>query len=616
MMPLNERLSPISTLARQCQVSFEHCLRDTLGFDLQRYSAIEDEMARFSIWSSNMSIFASWKDCLDYRVQGVPETQELILSILEILREQIEECICLSERLAEPPFPNEIQTSDLIQGDFERIFNSISSRIRLLHEISSTVRTATRKSPDVKAITSFQMNDDNGDNIEDIVRKYFTVKFRDDYPESSDIICDRLVTTMILRRKRVLYRRSRYTPNPTKSAQTSMESEIETPVVNTQKENEEQKVSNQDIEVAPEPSKGPLVVPSATTFASHISQRAPSAVPSVNSADSESHEELIFPPRPVPNHGLTEVTCPYCLDTLSNLEMSNDEEWRSHILEDLDSFVCLFDHCDEPNVLYRHSEEWLLHMRKHVRRWRCSTKFHGVIDFNSRHEYEIHVKQSHKKIYSSTQLDILAERSMHSSGPLLDTCPLCGTKVDLINDMIHHLRSLALESLYSEYDDPNYSFGSYNDQSIKSRSIVNNLLDQSRISLNLSPPPRPSPRPPGNNAPLFSYQNAFPASGLPALNYNGLDNRQENSQDFIEEHTALSKQPAFLPVYSLPQDSTENSKDVYRHKQPVPHYERRIYCPFDGCTKSHNDEENFARHARNIHLATQSQIDEVLKRIQ
>ncbi|KAI1388242.1 uncharacterized protein F4822DRAFT_239662 [Hypoxylon trugodes] len=90
-MSLSERAVPISALARQCFISFERCLRGTSAIDPQRYSTVEDQMARFSIWTSNMAVFANGKACINHRVREAPEILRLILGILEVLQGRLEE---------------------------------------------------------------------------------------------------------------------------------------------------------------------------------------------------------------------------------------------------------------------------------------------------------------------------------------------------------------------------------------------------------------------------------------------------------------------------------------------------------------------------------------------
>ncbi|KAI0843296.1 fungal-specific transcription factor domain-containing protein [Hypoxylon sp. FL0890] len=135
-------------------------------------------------------------------------------------------------------------------------------------------------------------------------------------------------------------------------------------------------------------------------------------------------------------------------------------------------------------------------MRKHAQRWRCSAKSHGVQRFGSREEFENHMKESHKKHYTSAQLDLLAERGMRSLGPLFEACPLCGGKEDtednaisgsLIDHIVGHLRSLALKSLppyYRENDDG--SSNSHDDESVKSRSTIRKVLEEDNSLLHFS----------------------------------------------------------------------------------------------------------------------------------
>ncbi|KAI1388241.1 uncharacterized protein F4822DRAFT_428863 [Hypoxylon trugodes] len=243
----------------------------------------------------------------------------------------------------------------------------------------------------------------------------------------------------------------------------------------------------------------------ATTLVPQIFQRAsaPSVVSHVKSVDLGSHEDLVYPPRPGDaSRNLAEATCPYCLYVLSSLEISGEARWRKHILGDLDALVCLFGPCDEPNVLYKHSRDWLQHMRKHTRRWRCSAKVHGILEFNSCEEFENHMRSGHGKQYTSAQLGLLAEKAMRSSGPLFEVCPLCGGEDDegsnldsgdLIDHIVVHLRTLALKSLPPHYgDDDNASSNTHDNESTKSRNTVKIFLNEYDVSFS-SPSRSPVP---------------------------------------------------------------------------------------------------------------------------
>ncbi|KAI1095380.1 hypothetical protein F5B19DRAFT_342151 [Rostrohypoxylon terebratum] len=331
-MSLSERHAPISEHAGQCLVSFGQCLKSTVSFDGQRYLNIQDEMARFSIWASNMAVFSDGGDCMDHRVRKASEVQRLVLSVLETLRRWIEE----------------LKFSTSTQGEFERIANGISSKVSLLHELSNTIRKASRESQDIKAMSSFQLMDE-GMNIEDFLKGRFTHYLQDRFGESTDAIRNRLATTMVMRWKRVKFRRLRYSRNPIWPSQPAGKPSIEIPRP----------------EVT-EPTTTPRTystVQTATTLVPRNFQKA-SALSSVSCVRSVDVKKLCFPPRPEAlSLGVTEVTCQYCLYVLPVSEISDEAKWQSHIVNDLDAYVCLFDPCDEPNTLYRHSKDWLLHMR-------------------------------------------------------------------------------------------------------------------------------------------------------------------------------------------------------------------------------------------------------------
>ncbi|KAI1106795.1 hypothetical protein F4804DRAFT_329989 [Jackrogersella minutella] len=351
-----------------------------------------------------MAVFANGKICMDRRVREAPKIQRLVLGILEVLQGRIEECIRLVEHLINPSCPIEMRVSVLAKGDLERAADEISSEIGLLHELSNTIRKASKESQNLKVATSLRMTDDEGNDIEDILRGYHIHYLQDRFPKSADSIRNRLTVTMILRHKRILYRRSRYSGNLIKSSTPVLKPNIETLNIAPQQEAQEQGLSSQSIQ--PEsvaPSRICSTVQSATTLAPQAFQRAsaPSIVSHVESVDLRSHENLVLPPCPGnPNQHMIEVTCPYCFNILSSHEANNEAGWMKHVLNYLDALVCLFDPCDEPEVLYAHSKDWLHPMCKHAQRWRCSAKVHGVENFSSREEYEIRMRDDHGKHYN------------------------------------------------------------------------------------------------------------------------------------------------------------------------------------------------------------------------
>jgi hypothetical protein len=121
-------------------------------------------------------------------------------------------------------------------------------------------------------------------------------------------------------------------------------------------------------------------------------------------------------------------------------------------MTDLDPYICLTETCDRPNEMYKRSDDWLRHTRKHFLRWRCASKAHDNILFDTKDDYISHMKSHHRKTITDRQIAILADMCLHMIGPLFEICPLCAIKEQdakgsLQEHIADHLQSLALESL-------------------------------------------------------------------------------------------------------------------------------------------------------------------------
>ena len=120
--------------------------------------------------------------------------------------------------------------------------------------------------------------------------------------------------------------------------------------------------------------------------------------------------------------------------------------------------MCLFEECNEPEVIYKHSDHWLKHMRQHTLRWYCNAKSHGVQKFDDQLDYEDHMRESHEGAFTESQLPLLVKQSARTTGPMFQSCPFCGEdhalNMGCLDDhIVGHLRHLALKSLPPAEDD-------------------------------------------------------------------------------------------------------------------------------------------------------------------
>ncbi|KAL4781274.1 hypothetical protein BJX76DRAFT_335882 [Aspergillus varians] len=508
----------ISECANICLESFNGCLAH-FGLLLPReQSAIEDQLGRFSIWAHNIGVFAPTRGSLDYRLRDASDIQRLMRRLLRTLNDHVQRYVShLSLIRAAGESMSGAATP--ATGVLDSLINDMADEITLMHQLSNTIRKASREGQNIKAATAFVIRDEDGNDIDQVFMDLFALGIiQRRFPGCNEAIQKRLAAAMLLRRKRILYRRSRHWKS--------------LPQVSSAPKKAIPSLEGGDVgnlaEISLPQQPAPTVAltrrttgseaATATTLNMDNWKRAstPSIISRPNTIHWSHHEDVDFPPAPLgpirrrlkalkdrhvaeyyhrlnelPNHlvsssedfysitsqlqddldskvesdrlacnsGNMEVACPYCCCSLSSSIVTNMIKWIDHVKYDLDPYVCLFDTCDGPHELYNHSEDWLNHMRQHNLRWRCGAKSHGVLVFHARDEYEEHMRTSHKS--TKSQLTILAERSSRSSGPLFQFCPLCGQSPDtgLEDHVASHLRYLALKSLPFTDDQEEGSLG-------------------------------------------------------------------------------------------------------------------------------------------------------------
>lgn len=106
-------------------------------------------------------------------------------------------------------------------GDFQNAVESMAREIALLHDLTGTIRRASEKANGVEEAVSFRIKDENGNNIEGRLANHFATNIRHQFPRLSKIIRLRLAETMVHRRRRIIYKRWRYSKDPTRTGMCS-----------------------------------------------------------------------------------------------------------------------------------------------------------------------------------------------------------------------------------------------------------------------------------------------------------------------------------------------------------------------------------------------------------
>ncbi|KAI8712719.1 C3H1-type domain-containing protein [Fusarium sp. LHS14.1] len=482
----------IAASANQCLESFQQCLFSASSVHPREVSMVEDQLARFSSWASSIGVFAPGSASMDHRLRYASEVQSVVTGLLESLNYRVQTCSKALAQLVEP------STTDVFTATNDRLgqsFLDIAAEITRLNKISNTIRRASKDTQVLKA-SNFQIKDDEGENTEPLLLSHFEHHIGDWFPGISETIRQRLARAMLLRRKRILYRRHRQGDSSIRSEKAISQTSVTLPNAQPGAGSSLQTMSKKKSEKAainrPASKVAPSQVKSATTLAPEkfkMVSSSPSVVSASKTIASGKHQVLTYPPAPgfaakrryeklksqriveaaeSTEHNLQEllesdlraigeIICPYCLYALPASEVFDERKWQNHVKNDLDPYVCLFEDCDQPDVLYTHSDEWLGHLHQHGKVWRCSSH-REMGPFSTLEDYMKHMREVHDTKLNDRQLRVVANRNSRKSSKLFSSCPLCGrveSEVDgrLEDHLAGHLRSLALKSLPSYQDE-------------------------------------------------------------------------------------------------------------------------------------------------------------------
>jgi hypothetical protein len=216
----------------------------------------------------------------------------------------------------------------------EDILRSIHETIDWLHRLSNLVRKASVATQNERA-AAFVLRDEVGSDITDSLRTFYKAIIRRESRNIDDALVDRLAQTMILRRKRILYRRSRQTrwimqqvddsrraldilptqtPHPSQDHAGSQDGE-ETASSNTNPPANEHREASSMLTVT--------VVDRET----YLKQATPSRISRATSAPFQPSEKLLVPPRPRAAGQGKEFVCDYCCLILSSDQVSDHDKW-------------------------------------------------------------------------------------------------------------------------------------------------------------------------------------------------------------------------------------------------------------------------------------------------
>jgi len=333
-----------TSISQICVAVFEQCLADAEAIHPRERSLIEDQRSRFLVWAGNIGALSSTRASLDHRLREAPEVLEIILALLASLEKGLGECRRILASLGPPCGQSVGSPLEPVHHDLSRILGQIECDIDLLNKFSNTIRRASKAAQHQRA-DKRKILDDDGTDIETHLLEIFE---RSLHPAIGDIIRWRLARAMVLRRKRILYRRSRQQMIRSHARAVTIPDLVlkSAPGSPTPPGNTPPLPGPINIATLVVPTT-PSQVPSATTLRPEGYKKAttPSVVSQARSIFVGKHASLPFPPLPyrasqyLKGKGsgeksenqappIGDVTCQFCFQILPIGDVVNDNSWR------------------------------------------------------------------------------------------------------------------------------------------------------------------------------------------------------------------------------------------------------------------------------------------------
>ncbi|KAF7553488.1 hypothetical protein G7Z17_g3626 [Cylindrodendrum hubeiense] len=435
-LEVSEQQMTIAAAAQLCLGGFQECLHLSSPLHPRDCSLVEDQIARFSSWTSSIGVFSRGRASMDHRLREAPEVRDAVIDLLETLGDSIQDASSVLQEMASSQSgkPDIALAGTNVAGSPQEKLKGVAiapiedlecspaktiSKPKIEFPQSQQQITTSTELPNQPAETSTNIDFGKGKSTVQSVVFSATTLAAGDYKKASTPSVISATKTVALD----VHEELSFPPSPNGRIRKKYKALL--------------KLRDKD--------NLKLQAFLDGKYAGNISEL--NLEPSIQTLDEVWHSC---------NVAIAEVICPFCLYALPGLSVDNEKKWKAHLTNDLDAYVCLFDDCDKPEALYNHSSDWLDHMHAHTLRWRCNSKSHGSLVFPLKEQYLDHMRQAHTASFTEPQLRVLAERNGRPIGPMFDFCPICGTDevtTSLKEHIVGHLRLLALKSLPAYEDE-------------------------------------------------------------------------------------------------------------------------------------------------------------------
>ncbi|KAF5988821.1 ankyrin repeat domain-containing protein [Fusarium bulbicola] len=399
---LQDDLGPtIAEHATQCQSLFQKYM--AIPEIVPDPTIIDDQLARFSLWVSNMDVYGPPNVSLDYRLRFSPTAADIIHQLLDIIGDTLLSCHTNSEitRRGNDGASDSDSDADPAEENIAKITETIGGTLTRLVRLSNAVRKSA-KANRARKIENYK-NDEVANKAIDELRLYTKCYIQFRFPEATETLRAALVEANALRLRRLCYQRTHR-----RRIDLSIQKPNATPAaVQLPKTTGIPQVARFGPNVLPTSfatNKMPAAVPAPATNATTARQTAVAALytkPTTEIPGAKSvlvNNKLTFPPMPPTQE------CPYCGVIVEFKNTSRSLLWQNHVIGDLEPFICVFSSCLERCLhgngnspfTFETSKAWSSHMQTaHGSTWECRAPSHSPIVFHQECQYQKHSIKEH-----------------------------------------------------------------------------------------------------------------------------------------------------------------------------------------------------------------------------
>ncbi|KAK4203637.1 hypothetical protein QBC40DRAFT_219216 [Triangularia verruculosa] len=444
-------MESISSKVRHCIASFQQ-LRAALdqsdhGLDDNAFTPLEldDKLARFKVWTSNVGAHRTGQSSLEYRLRDASNIRKQVLNLLTDLAASLDDggSICSGEMI---PWEEEITPEKRLETlglvsihddggglDFtptSALENDETELAQISSDISEILDCLFRLSISIRNPAPHDRLKERAPLPVFAMLPFDVQHVRNKFPFASESVAQRLGLSNSRRRHFFHYRQSHHQKLSSglddMSRHGSEKSTDASSIPSVLKDRQ-----------VPLPQDDIVIEENQDTDSSYT----------ITSFGTISNTDKLKVPPLTPEADLSPFECPFCFMIIS---VTTTRAWERHVFSDLRPYICLEQDCETMEKDYGRRREWIQHVRtQHWRVWACP--FGCGESILSARRMQDHIRNAHEHIDFNSDIYEKAMKGIPKPPGADTACPLCPDMITGIKDYgIHvgrHQEGIALFAL-------------------------------------------------------------------------------------------------------------------------------------------------------------------------